>query len=145
MQLGVACLAASLLLLCFAQWHVRLLFLALVLAGGFGFGLLPVLRLLATQVAPAQQAAATATVLAVGHGAKAIGLAVHAYVFAEAAAHGLLYAPFALGAVASLVALVLAVACPPPEEAWRSSPHAHSRTDRQLGSPSSPGARARDD
>ena len=131
LQLGVLSLCLALPVACLAQWHSHLLFLALVLAGGVALGVLPALRLVATQVPPAQQAAATATVLAVGHGAKAVGLAMHAYLFEAAAARGLLYAPFALGACFAWLALAVAVLFPPPDDAWRSSPHAAAYAARE--------------
>jgi hypothetical protein len=119
MQLAVALPFASLLLMCFAQWHTHLLFGSLVLAGGAGLAVLPVLRLLATQVAPDKQAAGTATILAVAHGSRAVGLSLHAFVFDEAAARGVLYAPFAFGALALAFALFIALVIPPPDHAWR--------------------------
>lgn len=127
-QMGLCSLCAGLGTMCFAQWHTRLLLVALSCAGGVSLCLLPALRLLATQIAPNQQAAATATILSVATAANALGLGVHAYLFAEAAAHGLLYAPFAVGTIFALIALLSAVACPPPEEAWTSSPHAKPRS-----------------
>ena len=100
-----------------------------VLCGGAGLGVLPALRLLSTQVAHDQQAAATATVLAVAHGARAFGLALHAYVFEEATAHGTLNATFVLGLVAAFVALLVAVAIPPSPTAWRLSSAGSSGAD----------------
>ena len=129
MQLSLVLLLLSLLLMCFAQWHTYLLLLALVLCGGAGLGVLPALRLLSTQVAHDQQAAATATVLAVAHGARAFGLALHAYVFEEATAHGTLNATFVLGLVAAFVALLVAVAIPPSPTAWRLSSAGSSGAD----------------
>ena len=119
LQLGLVLLLLSLFVMCFAQWHTSLLLLGLMLCAGVTLGLLPALKLLAAQVAHDQQAAATATILAVANGSRAIGLAMHAYVFEEAAAHGVLNATFVLGMAAATIALLVAVIMPPPAEAWK--------------------------
>lgn len=117
-QLSILLLLISLSLMCLAQWHERLLAASLMLAGGAAVAVLPVLRLLSTQASPTQQAGTAAAVLAVAHGARAIGLATHAYLFEHAAAYGLLYAPFAVGTVSASVALFVALVLAPPERAW---------------------------
>lgn len=119
LQLGTLCLFLSLLVACLAQWHERLLVVALMLGSGSGLGVLPILRLLSAQVAANQQAAANATVLAVANGCRALGLALHAKVFQEAAMHGVLNATFALGSVAAGLALVVGLLLAPPDDAWR--------------------------
>ena len=115
LQMGLLALLLSLLLLCLAQWHVALLYAALGLAGTSALGVLPALRLLATQLPAGQQAAASASVLAVAHGSKALALAAHAYLFEEASARGILYGPPLLGALAAAVALVISAACAPTD------------------------------
>ena len=52
LQIGILCLAAALGTMCFAQWHAWLLYGALLLASGAGLTVLPVLRVLITQVGP---------------------------------------------------------------------------------------------
>ena len=92
----------------------------------------PCLDVASAEVAPDNQAAATATVLAVANGSRALGLALHAYVFEEAAAHGVLNAPAVLGAVFAAVALAIAFAMPPPPTAWRLQPTGEpDEADRQ--------------
>ena len=133
LQLGLLSLFLALLTMCFAQWHTHLLLLALMLGSGASLGVLPVLRLLSAQVATDQQAAANAAVLAVANGCRALGLALHAKVFQEAAMRGILNAPFALGALAAGLALLVGVLLAPPAEAWRvgaaRSPREEARRD----------------
>lgn len=122
LQIGLGCLFCSLLAMSFAQWHVGLLYLALVLAGGSTLAVLPILRLIGTQAGATQQASASAMLLAVAHAAQGVGLLSHAYIFDNAAAHGVLFAPFAFGALASFFALAFALCFPPPEHAWLVEP-----------------------
>jgi len=122
LQIGLGCLFCSLLAMSFAQWHVGLLYLALVLAGGSTLAVLPILRLIGTQAGATQQASASAMLLAVAHAAQGVGLLSHAYIFDNAAAHGVLFAPFAFGALASFFALAFALCFPPPEHAWLVDP-----------------------
>ena len=119
LQLGALLVLVANLVGGLAQWHPALLLLALALCAGAGLGLLPVLRLLSAQVGADQQAGGNAVVLAVATGARACGLALHAVVFKEAAAHGVLNATFVVGAACATAALLIAVALPPPPEAWR--------------------------
>jgi len=122
LQLGIACLFFSLVAMCFAQWHVGLLYLALLLAGGSTLTLLPILRLVGAQAGPTQQASVAAALLAVAHASQAIGLLTHAFLFERAAAVGILFAPFALGAVAAAMALAIALCCAPSKHAWQLTP-----------------------
>ena len=115
MQLGVCGLGATNLLLCAAAAHTWLLLGALVLAGSACLVLLPALRILSAQSAAAQ-AGTAATLLAVAHGSRAVGLALHAYVFERASARRVLYAQFALGAALEGIALLITFAVPPT--AW---------------------------
>ena len=144
LQLGLASLWCAMSLMCFAQWHPSLLVASLVLAGGLALGLLPALRLLTTRVQPSQQAAATAAVLAVGTASRAVGLALHAFIFQSAVAVGMLYAPFALGAFSLALALAVAVVCAPPPDVWL-LPHPHLPEWQRGLQTSQPWARDRDD
>jgi MFS family permease len=118
LQLGLLSIASALALMCIAQWDVTLLYVALASLGGSGFMVLPVLKLLSSEREKASQASATAAILAVAHAAQAAGLAVHGYLFERSASVGVLYAPFALGLLSTLAALMIATLCVPPERVW---------------------------
>lgn len=118
LQFALACLSAALVIMCFAQWHVMLLYLSLAFAGGFALVVFPILRLLSAQAEPSQQAGATAAIISVAHGAKAVGIALQSYLFENGAMRGLLFAPYALGSVGAIGALLVALTCSPPEHAF---------------------------
>ena len=73
---------------------------------------------------PTQQASSAAALLAVAHGAKALGLAGHGYLFEQGAASGVLFGPFFIGWCAASLAVIVATLCAPPDDVWRLPPNA---------------------